>query len=805
MTAPWQKALRDVWRERTRTVLVVLAISLGIAGFTAVLASYAILTRALNDGYLATNPASATLQVDGSVDDALVRAILANAEVSAAEPRRAVSGRIKTGPAEWKSLRLFVVEDYGRIRVSTIARQAGAWPPGPGELLIERDALRVAHATIGQTVTIRTADGEPQTLRLTGSVHDVGQAQARMENMVYGYITRETLAGLGEEPYLDEIKLLVARDRSNEAHIRTVAAEVQRTIEARGVMVRRVDIPPPGQHPHAAIMGMLMLATAGFGLLVLLLSGILVVNLLTALMASQVRQIGVMKAIGGTRFQIARIYLVQAAVLGAAAIALALPAGLLGSRALCRYQAVFLNFDIASFAVPWWVYALTIAVGLLVPLLAAAYPVWKGSGVSVRAALAENGVSGSAFGATAVDRLVARWSGAARPLVLALRNSFRRRGRLALTVLTLAIAGVFFMAAFNVRGSLIHTLDRWFGRIKSDVSVTLREPYPEAVLARAVAKVPGVRGYETWITTEGSLPSSQRSPAIAPAGPHGAAPSGDRFGVVAIPPATKLLDLEIVAGRRLQARDANAVVINTALAAKGLRVGQTAMLNLGHRASAWRVVGIAREPFSPPVAYIPKAYLEQVGGMSGMSNHLRLVLDRHDRASIGAVKASLDRALEEEGIRAVGSTSKTDSRYGFDQHMLMIYVFLLIMAGLIGGVGGLGLMTTMSLNVLERRREMGVLRAIGATPAAVWRIVVVEGVVVGLLSWCVAVIAAWPVSQFAGNLLVKAAFKTRLDFSFGPRGVVLWLAVSLVLGAAASFVPAWHASRGSVREALAYE
>ncbi|MEA2488958.1 MAG: putative transport system permease protein, partial [Acidobacteriota bacterium] len=700
MTAPWQKVFRDFWRERTRTLLVVLAIALGIAGFTAVLASYAVLTRALNDGYLGTNPASATIQIVGSVDDALVQAILANRAVTDAEQRRTVSGRIKVGPAEWRNLRLFVFDDYGRIRVSTIARQEGAWPPGPGELLIERDALRVAKAKIGATVTVRTADGEEMPLRVTGTVHDVGQAQARMENVVYGYITRETLAALGEEPYLDELKLLVAQDRYNEKHIRAVASEVQRAIEARGVTVQRVDVPPPGKHPHAALMGMLMLAMAGFGLLVLLLSGVLVANLLTALMASQVRQIGVMKAIGGTRGQIASIYLGQAALLGAAAIVVALPLGLYGSRLLCRYQAGFLNFDIASFAVPLWVYALTVAVGLIVPVVAAAYPVWKGSGVPVRVALAEHGVSRSAFGASAIDRLLAGWSGAARPLVLALRNSFRRRARLALTVLTLAVAGVFFMAAFNVRASLIHTLDRWFGRVKSDVSVTLRERYAEADLARVMAKVPGVRAYEAWVTTGGSR-------------------GDDGFSVVALPPATRLLDLEIVLGRRLCADDANAVVVNTALAAKGLRVGQTVRLQIDDRTAPWQVVGIAREPFSPPVAYVSK------GSFTG-SNHLRLVLARNDRASIDAVKAALDRSLEEDGIRAVGSTSKNDSRYGFDQHMLMIYVFLLIMAGLIGGVGALGLMTTMSLNVLERRREMGVLRAIGATAGAVWRIVVVE-------------------------------------------------------------------------------
>ena len=67
----------------------------------------------------------------------------------------------------------------------------------------------------------------------------------------------------------------------------------------------------------------------------------------------------------------------------------------------------------------------------------------------------------------------------------------------------------------------------------------------------------------------------------------------------------------------------------------------------------------------------------------------------------------------------LGSASKADSRFSVDQHMVMIYIFLIVMSGILAGVGGLGLMTTMNLNVLERRREMGVLRAIGASPPGV--------------------------------------------------------------------------------------
>ena len=121
-------------------------------------------------------------------------------------------------------------------------------------------------------------------------------------------------------------------------------------------------------------MGIMLLAMLSFGFLVLILSGITVVNLLMGMMASQVRQIGVMKAIGGTRRQVALIYFGQAIMLGIAALALALPMGILGGQILSRFFAALLNFDIISFAVPLWVYLLIVTAALVVPLVAAAYP-----------------------------------------------------------------------------------------------------------------------------------------------------------------------------------------------------------------------------------------------------------------------------------------------------------------------------------------------------------------------------------------------------------------------------------------------
>jgi putative ABC transport system permease protein len=551
--------------------------------------------------------------------------------------------------------------------------------------------------------------------------------------------------------------------------------------------VRRIEIPRPGKHPHSDLTGVLLLAMSSFGLFVLVLSGILVINLMTAMMASQVRQIGVMKAIGGTRWQVARIYFGQALFLGIAAVIVSIPLGIIGSRALCRYMAMFLNFDINSFAVPFWVYLLVALIGILAPLLAAAYPVWRGTAMPVRMALSDFGLSQASFGASAFDRMLTRIGGTFSLIAFAIRNSFRRRARLALTLLTLAAGGLFFLSALNIRASMVNTLDRMFAARKSDLNVSFAKPYEFEKIQKAVSKTPGVTRAEGWFISEASV--------------------GDRrFAVVALPADTQLLDFEIIEGRKLTPQDTDAIVINTAHAGREpkMRVGETVVLRIGGEESTWHVVGIAREAFSPgAVGYIPLGCMQQ--RYPGMVNSLRLALADADPDSIGAVRANLDRNLEEQGVRARGSSTKSENRFAFDEHMLMIYVFLIVMSAIVGGVGGLGLMTTMSLNVLERRREMGVMRALGATPRIVWLMIVAEGVVIGVLSWTIAALLAWPVSKGIGNFLVNVLFRSGLDFTFEPVGLLIWMLISIGLSAVASFLPAWRASRTTVREALAYE
>jgi putative ABC transport system permease protein len=358
---------------------------------------------------------------------------------------------------------------------------------------------------------------------------------------------------------------------------------------------------------------------------------------------------------------------------------------------------------------------------------------------------------------------------------------------------------------------MINTLDRLFATKTYDLGVSLGGMSPAGDVLRVARSTPGVRSAECWTAREGVLPAEVHEGTHAPGVTHGGITAGavsdNRFVVIALPPETQMLTPNLAAGRWLQPGENDRIVVNAALAAKSvqMRVGKRVTFQLSSEPVSLRVVGVAAEPFSPPTAYMPRAFFDDKAAHGAVTNNVRLILDKKDQASIDRVKALLEDGFARAGIKAVSMTSKGDNRFGFDQHMLMIYVALIIMSSMIGGVGGLGLMTTMSLNVLERRREMGVMRAIGATPRAILLMLVAEGSIVGFASWALAALAAWPLGKGLGDFLVAKMFKSGLDFTFELRGLAVWLAVSLILGAIASFVPAWDATRHPVREALSYE
>ncbi len=184
LVAPrWKKVLGDLWSNKVRTLLVVLSIFIGVFAVGMIAGSQAVLLREMQQGYLRTNPAHATISTGGAISynedmtmdfrpsndqgfsQDLVEVVRSMDEVADAEGRRPFNVRIRVGD-DWKSMQITAINDFDDMRVNKIRREAGTWPPGKREILLERSGMPLLDQQIGDTIVIERPDGKQRELTI---------------------------------------------------------------------------------------------------------------------------------------------------------------------------------------------------------------------------------------------------------------------------------------------------------------------------------------------------------------------------------------------------------------------------------------------------------------------------------------------------------------------------------------------------------------------------------------------------------------------------------------------------------------
>jgi putative ABC transport system permease protein len=716
------------------------------------------------------------------------------------DARRVIDTRVKIASGKWMDLRIFGIADYDQMRVNKVWPQSGAWPPPEREILIERSAIDLLGAQVGDAIIVETGNEKQRQMRIAGLVHDTFQVPAQFDGLPYGYVSFDTLEWFGEPHGFNELHV-VARNRQDKAFAQDVVNQVKNKAEKNGLTIPLSMTVEPGMLPLDDILQAVLLLLGTLGLLSLFLSVFLIVNTVSALLAQQKRQIGVMKAIGARSSQILGMYLAMVTIYGLLALGLAVPLSFIGARALCQFMAAMFNFDLTDLRIPLQTIVLQVAVGLAVPVLASFVPFIANLGVTPAEAMSVGYqmIKGH-LDSGLLDRLL---SGATlwfaryvvmRPLLLSLRNTFRSKGRLALTLITLTLGGAIFISVFSVRASLDRTLDamlQWWG---FDAMITFSRPYRVEEVRQEALRVPGVAQADVWLQVPVRYVRQDGSESgaiflFAPRASSELVPSPD-----------------IVQGRWLLPEDENAIVVSTILLKEepDIQLGNEIVLKIVGRERACRVVGVSQGILTP-MAYVNYAYVARVTGNAGRAGAALVATREHDPAAVARTTVAVETHFESQGLRVSGVQTTAQERAEAQSSFGVIVSLLLVMAILLALVGGLGLTGTMSINVLERTREIGVLRAIGAPNRGVAQVFILEGVAIGLISWFFGSLLALPLGKQLSNAVGVPLMGAPLAFSFSINGVWLWLVLVVVLSALASFLPARKASRLTVREVLAYE
>ncbi len=592
-------------------------------------------------------------------------------------------------------------------------------------------------------------------------------------------------------------------------YIHEAGAEIKDKLERNGTDVIRTRFSEKNKYPLADIINAVLGILMALGILIVFLSSSLIANTLDALLSQHLRHIGVIKLVGGRRNQVFAMYITLIMAFSFLALLIAVPAGGWGAYRLAEFMADKLRFNLLGYRIVPMALLIQIAIGVLVPLIAGIAPVVNGSRITVLRALSgdvagdenkpqkqENRVSWFDWMLVRMTNILARRGiHFPRPFIISIRNTFRRRGRLMLTLFTLTMGGAIFIAVFNVRVTLHDYMSDIGKYFRADITLDFDEPYRVREVEQFALQNSGVLSVEGWQFLSFEL--------LYPDGTV-----AENINVFAPPADSKLIEPILVAGRWMQATDVRRILLSEKVldTYPDLKPGNFISLKVNGREETWEVIGLFKFVGQEGVfGYIPLEYATQITNLPNRSYSFRVVTAQHDRTSQDLMAEEMDRFFRDAGFKVRKAESGLASLDSALESLDILVTFLLIMAVLTAVVGAMGLTGTMGMNVLERTREIGIMRAIGADDRAVMRTIIAEGFVIGTLSFILAIVVSIPFTYGLSYIVSLAVFETPIQVVFTYLGYAIWFGLVLVLSVIASIVPARNAARLTIREVLAYE
>ena len=790
----WRKVLSDLWENKLRTLLVVASIAVGVFAIGMIAGAYEIISQDMGTSYASANPANINMLVT-PFDQDLLDSIRKLPGVKEAEGRSFLSVRVRIPGGEWASLDLVAIDDFQSTHINQLLPLQGSDFPADKQVLLESKALNDLAVKPGDVLDFLLPNGSVKQMPIAGIVQDQTTGAGDFLSPPLGYVTLTTFPWLGQSALYNRLFITVDGNSNDLSHIRQVSSTVSDKVEKSGRQVYRTELNRTNEHPMAstvkAILGILM----ALGLLIVFLSSSLIANTLNSLLSQHMPQIGVMKLIGARSQQIFVMYITLILSFGIIALLIALPTGGQAAFALSELIASKMNFNLQGYRIVPLAFVSQAVVAILVPLAAGIIPVNNGSRIKVQAAINANGIGVGKTSSGWLERLGSRVKWLSRPMLISLRNTFRRKRRLLLTLFTLTIGGAIFIAVFNVQRSLDDFVTQTGKYFLADVTLNFDRPYRLDEISQVVTSIPHVQRVEGWSYASAEI----TDPAVQ---------SASNITILAPPADSQLIEPVLLEGRWLQPGDRTAITVSEAIWSEypGLKPGDQLKLKINGQEDNWTVVGIFRFISRDEIiGYATYDYISGLLHLPHQSSSFRVVTDGHSLAYQKQMAATIDQALRDRGYHVSDTEAGLSTLETASNSLAILINFLLIMALLTAVVGSIGLTGTMGMNVMERTREIGVMRAIGATDRQIMKTVIFEGLFIGIISWFMAAIVSFPITILLSRIISLAIFNSPSQFILNPVGFFIWLGLVMLLSTVASVLPARNASRLTIREVLAYE
>lgn len=925
-----RKIIRDILARKTRTLLVSASIFVGVLGVVVLTTIGQLMTRQLDKDLQESELAMLRIYINSEASTSLENTLILEnlrrlPDVTAVEGQAVYQFTWQRAPDDTaKQGQLFAYsEAFDAIEIEPLRLLQGRYPvAGQHELAIEQRMAAAQGLRVGDTLIVHD-----ETWQVVGIVFQpyiyIGSGDASTSAYA-AYSDAQQIVGFNgySSLYVRFTDFNAAARRSSDFR-RVITEQTPYTI-----LFHLLDDPAQ----NTFIVGVQRFSRVLFilAMVAMVVASFLVINVITTIMAEQRRQIGAMKALGATRWDILFMYLGTAFGYGFLGTVPALILGIFLGQQAAEAAAPLANTILEDTTPPPFALLLGTVMGLGVPLVAALLPVWSGSHISILEAMSDQGLN-SRFG----RRSLLAWVVKRLPLPITveqvLNNILQHRLRLALTVLALVLASAAFMGMFAV----FFVLNGVIGDIreKLNVEISLDPTQLEVLdLVQSTFISPDdnqIRSIQPGVAVE--LPITVDAEAFKTSDDD--APQQTIY-VTGIDTAADLDRIPITEGVGWSDNPKQAGVVITEQVADewGVELGESLYLTSPQGAKGFKVIGIADFPLDTAFmewqqladfvgvirdAPTPNAFWVQTEIKRDDPNHALadqnvwtvgideqvggFLVNDFDTHTSGVM---ISRAVAEQGGYAVGDTINLQSQrvssleavisvlqdqsqsypvlavvdinvaqlrlmtqdapadvlqssdpaiiamywpylaelsnidyqtyapntYQIDlgdpqaaeaetaavpvftnqlgfadriaQTILSLGLIMNMASLLMAVVGGIGLLTIMSINVFERQRQIGVMRSVGATSWVIMSQFLLEGLLIGVLAWALGVPLSYVLSEFLVGIV---PFNEIITYEYTPFAPLLGLVGMLVITLAATLYPALRASRKTISEILRYQ
>jgi putative ABC transport system permease protein len=792
------KIFRDLWINRTRTLQVMLIIGIGSAAIGMILGMRNLVVPGMQEIWTSKHPAMINIFIDKSITEDDVTQLGKTTDVKEIEAfnNATIEWRLKPED-EWQQGGLTARIDYNDQKMNKLTLIDGKWPYEKTGA-VGQDGLTFFKIPKGGTVYLRV-DNKIYQLKTDGTIYDQlvqpatfgGTAQFYVSQDEYGYL-------IGDKLYS---RIMVRAAQYDKDKVTELADRLADKLQKMGRESGRL-ITDPNKHFFQDSMDGIFMLLGVLGVLSLILGMLLVYNTISSIITGQTDQIGIMKAIGARTGRIFGFYLTVVFIYGLLSLAVSLPLGILGAWGVSKWLVGSFGANLGSFEISKQAVIVQSAIALFAPLLVALIPISAAARITVREAISSYGLSAKTG---LLERILTKIKFLSRMFLLTVSNTFRHKWRVILLELSLVLSALVFMLVLSVRDSVTYTVkDVMFSILNANVTLVFKDSERIDYVENLTTKYPGVKAVEMWGFYNGTIRL------------RGTEYSKDdkQVTVMGVPLPTQVYGYQMLAGRWLDPKDERAIVLNSRLAKDAkIKLGDWVTIRYGPKNERdFQVVGLDFDPILTTSGLVRRdimlndlSQVDRAGAIwikteqGGLANEVAIAKGLRKYYENNNVKVSAQR-----GIFGMGGDSTAETATALINQFNFLVILLGIMAIVIGAVGSIALSGALALSVMERRREIGVMRAIGASSWTIFRLFIGEGLILGWLSWLVAL----PVIVPAGKLMVQAlgqAFNLDIIYKYQPTGAILWFVIITILSVLASWLPARGATRISVRESLAYQ